>query len=74
MKYKKIYFAGVETNENGSRFAFLIITNNNANLLSVLSQYKNLTIVHLCTSKKEAEELVNAWNESYKANKTYKFN
>lgn len=41
------------------------------NLLSVLDGIGGLKTVNICTSFKRAEEIANAWNETYKQNGTY---
>ena len=69
---KNFYYAGVET-KNGKHFAFIFNAKAGNNLLSIFKQYKNMTIVNACESKKKAEELADFWNESYKANGTYLF-
>ena len=69
---KNFYFATTEE-QNGKYFATVLKFAGNANLLSILSQHKNLKVVHACGSKAKAEELADFWNESYKANGTYLF-
>lgn len=43
------------------------------NLKFVLDCIGGLQLAHLCNTKREAEDLVTAWNDSYKANGTYLF-
>lgn len=44
------------------------------NLKFVLDCIGGLRVAHLCSTKKEAEEIVTAWNETYKKNGEYLFN
>lgn len=43
------------------------------NLKFALDCIGGLQVAHLCNTKREAEDLVTAWNDSYKANGTYLF-
>lgn len=69
---KNFYYA-LTVSENGKNYSYVLKVNASKNLLSTLKCHKNLTIVHQCESKKKAVELVNLWNERYKANGTYMF-
>lgn len=44
------------------------------NLKFALDCIGGLRVAHLCSTKKEAEEIVTAWNETYKKNGEYLFN
>ena len=69
---KNFYYA-LTVSENGKNYSYVLKVSESNNLLAVLKYHKNLTIVHQCETKKKAVELVNFWNESYKANGTYMF-
>lgn len=70
---KNIYFVVVEE-ENGKHFAFAdaIRTNENAKHSRYFLDPK-YTCIEFCESRKKAEEIALAWNESYKKNGTYLF-
>lgn len=69
---KNFYYA-LTVSENGKNYSYVLKVKASTNLWAILKCHKNLTIVHQCDSKKKAVELVNFWNESYKANGTYMF-
>ena len=43
------------------------------NLLSVLNMYEGIKHANICTTKREADTIAAAWNDSYKRNGTYLF-
>lgn len=43
------------------------------NVCAVLDRIGGLMHANVCTTKKRAAELVNAWNDAYRANGTYAF-
>lgn len=69
---KNFYYV-VTVSENGKNYSYVLKVNASNNLLAVLKCHKNLTYVHQCETKKKARELVELWNDSYKANGTYMF-
>lgn len=44
---------------------------NNKNFASVPLQIPGITSANICSTKKEAENVVAFWNKCYKKNKTY---
>ena len=68
----KNFYLAITEQEDGKNFAFVVRYYNCNNLLSTLLQYRNLKFVHIYDSKKKAEEVVEAWNNDFKANGTYK--
>lgn len=53
--------------QDGKRYAIADTIRTGENLKAHLSRY-NCDVCHLCESRKEAEAIALAWNESYKAN------
>ena len=68
---KKIYLA-ISVEENGKYYAFADTIKVGENLMVHVGRYK-ADVLHLCESKKEAEELVMRWNAVHKANGTFLF-
>ena len=58
--------------ENGKNYAYVLKVSESDNLLSKLT-IKGITAANLCSTKKEAGELVACWNESFKINGSYMF-
>lgn len=69
---KKNSYIVVTVEENGKYYAYMIKHHNSNNLLSVLN-IKGILHANICDTKKEAERIVEQWNESYKQNGTYMF-
>ena len=67
---KNIYIAAAITTEANKNYAIAIKRPASDNLLNI-AQINGIKIAQLCATKKQAEEFANAWNEVYKANKTY---
>lgn len=72
MKTKNHYLAA-QTSENGKNYAFVIKLSESDNVLSILARYKNLASANMCSTKKEASEIVKFWNGCFIANHTYMF-
>ena len=68
---KNSYLA-VTVEENGKYYAYMIKHHNSNNLLNILD-IKGILHANICETKKEAERIVENWNESYKQNGTYMF-
>ena len=68
---KKIWVA-VVNKENDKLYSYAQPLTGNLKSSWVLENPNNI-IVHLCDTKKEACNLVEAWNRSYKENGTYMF-
>jgi hypothetical protein len=67
---KNIYIA-VQIKENEKRYAYVIKTTDNNNLLSVLN-VKGIITANIW-SKTDAYKAVEYWNEQFKKNGTYMF-
>ena len=68
----KYFYIVMAINENGKQYAYIMRHNKCNNLIGTVNQ-KNAEFALLCSSKKEAEKVANAWVETYKRNKTYMF-
>ncbi len=69
--YKRKFIAA-EVEENGKYYAYVIPVTNSDNLIHKL-KVRGIVAANLCDSKREAGEIVTAWNEAHKANGTYMF-
>jgi len=69
----KMIFIVVNINENGKHYAFADTIKTGNNLLPMFRRYENADIVHLCETRKSADEIAAFWNECYKNNGTYYF-
>ena len=54
-----------------SYVAFAVSTSGCNDLVSFLDSIGGLVTANVCNSRKEAEEIARAWNETYKKNGTY---
>lgn len=57
-----------------SYVAFAVSASGCENLVWVLDHIGGLVSANVCNSRKEAEEIARAWNETYKKNGTYFYN
>lgn len=64
---KKIFLACIHE-ENGKFYAYVEPIKTGENLNNYLNREK---IMHLCESRKQADQLVTAWNCGFRQNKTY---
>lgn len=71
MTYSRLY-AAVTVAENGKYYAYVIPFTTSDNVLNKLA-VNGILHANIYTTKKAAGEVVTAWNNSYKANKTYMF-
>ena len=69
---KKISYIAVQVTENEKNYAYVVKVSESDNLLSKLA-IKGITAANLCGFRKEAEEVVTAWNECFKNNGSYMF-
>lgn len=69
---KKISYIAVQVTEDGKNYAYAIKISERDNLLSKLA-IKGIAAANLCSTKKEAGELVTCWNESFKNNGSFMF-
>ena len=61
------------TDDPGGNYAYMVKFTSNDNLKSVLDRIGGLKAANMCTTKKEAKELVETWNEAYNQNGTHAF-
>jgi len=69
---KTIFIAAVDE-WNGKYLAYTLPIKVGQNIKSIWGSQKNAIIFHLCESRKQADDLVIAWNQAYKNNGTYYF-
>ena len=69
---KNNLYIAITVSENKKYYSYMIKHNNNNNLLNV-AKIKGILSANICDTKKEAERIVEQWNESYKQNGTYMF-
>ena len=69
MKYT---WLALQIEENGKFYAYAMRVSTADNLVSKLS-HESLVTANICTSKKEAAAMVDAWNAAYKKNGRYMF-
>ena len=65
-------YIAVTVSENGKYYSYMIKYHNSNNLLNI-AKIKGILYANICDTKKEAERIVEQWNESYKQNGTYMF-
>lgn len=58
---------------NPGYYSYVLPCKAGENLKFALDCIGGLQVAHLCSTKKEAAELVTAWNDAYKANGEYLF-
>lgn len=75
LKRKNFYYVVTTGTEgaNGKCYAQVARVNNYSDLLFALDRIENKTSVTACSTKREAVELAEFWNECYKKNGTYLF-
>lgn len=61
------------TDEPGGNYAYMVKFTSSDNLKSVLDRIGGLQVANVCATKKEAKELVKAWNEGFEQNGVYAF-
>ena len=54
-------------------YAYIVKFTSSDNLKSVLDRIGGLQAANMCATKKEATELVEAWNEGFKQNGAYAY-
>ena len=65
-------YIAISIQENEKNYAYAIKVNESENLLSKL-KIKGIIHANICSTKKQAEKVVNYWNECYKNNGTNLF-
>lgn len=65
----KMIFVVFQQEMNGKYFVVADTIRTGENLTAYIRRY-NSNICHLCESRKQAEEIAAAWNETYKINGT----
>ena len=66
----KYHYIAISTRTNNKSFASVLRVSSADSLLFSL-QIPGIISAHICTTKKEAENVVDFWNKCYKKNKTY---
>lgn len=66
----KYHYIAISKRENNKNLASVLRVSESDNLIFSL-QIPGITSANICSSKKEAENVVNFWNKCYKKNKTY---
>lgn len=66
-------YLAVSVLEDGKRLAYVLKVNPYENLLAVLSRRPNAEFINICSTRKEATQIANAWNEAYRKNNEYIF-
>lgn len=69
---KRIYIV-IQVEENGKYYAFRDAIRTGENLKPFIERHKNADVIHLCESRRQADEITIKWNATYKANGTYLF-
>ena len=69
---KNNLYIAITVSENRKYYSYMIKHNNSNNFLNV-AKIKGILSANICDTKKEAERIVEQWNESYKQNGTYMF-
>lgn len=72
LKRKNFYYVAI-TENNKKLFAQVVRVNNYSDLLFAFNRIENITSVTACSTKREAVELAEFWNDCYKKNGTYLF-
>ena len=57
----------------GGYYAYVIKFSSSDNLDSLLNKIGGLKVANVCATKKEADKLVNSWNDSFKENGMYAY-
>ena len=65
---KTSYLALSILGKSGKRYAYVVTVSPTTNLLAVLRGCACAEVANICPSKKAAQEVCNAWNESYRKN------
>lgn len=58
---------------DGKNYAGTMAKTGNENIMNLSGQIPGMTAANLCASKKEAEQIADAWNAAYKRNGTALF-
>lgn len=69
MKYKKTFLA-VTVKEDGKYYSYVLPVTNSINLVQALMRFD---WANVCSSKKEASEMVERWNAIHKMHGDYMF-
>lgn len=73
MKQTKNAFLAIQMQEGGRYYAYIYTVSAENNILDVLKILKGVFSVHICHMRQEAENMVNGWNEKYKAENKFLF-
>ena len=69
----KNIFVVVVTEEDGKYYAIADTIHTGQNIIPIMQRYKDAVIIHLCETRRQADDLAFAWNNDYKRNGTYLF-
>ena len=67
----KYHYIAISTRTNDKNFASVLRVSNSDNLLFSL-QVPGITSANICSTKKEAEKVVDFWNKCYKKNNLWR--
>ena len=70
---KMIFVVYQIEDENGKYYAFADTIKTGQNLRNFIGKFRGEKVCHLCESRKQADELAIAWNETFKENGAYAF-
>lgn len=68
---KNLYIA-ITITKNGKHYSYVLKTSAVNNLVSVLN-IPDIVTANVCDTRKQAREIVEYWNKTYKQNNTYLF-
>ena len=66
----KYHYIAISTKNDGKNFASVLRASESDNLVFAL-QISGITAANICSTKKEAEKVVDFWNKCYKKNNTF---
>lgn len=66
----KNHYIAISVKQDGKNYASVLKVSGADNLLFSL-QIPGITAANICSTKKEAEKIVDFWNKCYKKNKTF---
>lgn len=64
----------LDINFKGGYHAYMIQLQTNDNIKSVLDKIEGLQSANICKTKKQAQEIINQWNDNFKKNNVHAFN
>lgn len=67
----KRYYIAIQAKQDGKNYAYAIGVTEATNIAYALKNQKDTTAANICATRKEADQVVNVWNEGFKANGSY---